>query len=79
MIDIARAELARLAADPVYFVRSMFHVEPDAWQVDALMAFAKYQRLCLLASKGCGKTTVKAWAILWFLFTRPHAKQPIAG
>lgn len=69
----ARNELARLKADPIYFVRVMFDVEPDAWQADALMASEKYQRVALLASKGCGKTTVMAWDLLRFLFTRPHA------
>lgn len=38
-----------------------------------LRAFAKEQRLAMKAAKGCGKTTVEAWCLLNFLFTRPHA------
>lgn len=60
--------------DPVLFVRECFGAEPDEWQVDALRAFAKYQRLALKACKGPGKTAFLAWCIWNFMATRPSPK-----
>ena len=56
------------------FVRDVFEVEPDAWQVDVLEAFPHQQRLAMACCKGPGKTTVLAWLIWNFLLTRPHPK-----
>jgi phage terminase large subunit len=70
----ARATLRRWREDPVAFVRENFHVEPDAWQVEALRLFPHNQRLALKACKGPGKTAFKAWIIWNFLATRPHPK-----
>ena len=67
--------VSRLAVwfhDPVQFVRDVFEAEPDAWQREALEAIARDPRTGLSACKGPGKTTVLAWAIWWFLATRPH-------
>lgn len=60
--------------DPVQFVKEVFHVEPDPWQIDALMSFAKNRRLAMLASKGVGKTTLLSWCAWNFLVTRPEPK-----
>ncbi len=51
--------------DPVQFVRDNFHVEPDLWQKDALMAVGGQanprRRLCMKACTGPGKSTALAW------------------
>jgi phage terminase large subunit len=51
--------------NPVKFVRDVFHVEPDMWQVDALAAaggdISARRRLALKACTGPGKTAVLAW------------------
>ena len=60
--------------NPVQFVRECFGVEPDAWQVDVLTAFATNQRLAMKACKGPGKSCVLAWCAWNFLATRPHPK-----
>jgi phage terminase large subunit len=60
--------------DPVQFVREVFQVEPDPWQADSLMSFAKNRRLAMLASKGVGKTTLLSWVCWNFMATRPHPK-----
>ena len=51
------------------FVHQNFGVTPDAWQLDALHAFADpaIQRLSLQACVGPGKTAVLAWIVWWFL------------
>lgn len=60
--------------NPVSFVKEQFNAEPDEWQKDALMLFAKNQRIAMKASKGVGKSTILAWCIWNFLLTRPHPK-----
>lgn len=60
--------------DPVAFVRYFFRAEPDAWQRRALEDIAAYPRVSVKAGQGVGKTTVEAWAILWFLALRPYAR-----
>lgn len=49
--------------DPVRMVRDLFGAEPDAWQIEALRAFAdpQYQRIAMQACAGPGKSTVLAW------------------
>jgi phage terminase large subunit len=59
--------------NPVAFVRENFGVEPDPKQTEALLKFARAQRLCLKACKGVGKTCVEAWCVWLFASTRPHA------
>jgi len=60
--------------NPVQMVRECFQVEPDPWQVDVLMAFAKDQRIAMKSSKGPGKTATLSWCAWNFLLTRPHPK-----
>lgn len=74
MVDRIRAQLEKWRKDPVAFVVEELHAIPDAWQADALRAFAAVERLCLKACKGPGKTALLAWCILNFLATRPHPK-----
>jgi phage terminase large subunit len=49
--------------NPIAFVRDNFQVEPDAWQADALQAFAdpSIQRISLQACAGPGKSALLAW------------------
>lgn len=70
----ASSTLKRWARNPIAMVQEEFHVEPDAWQAEALRLFPISQRLALKACKGPGKTTVLAWLILNFLGTRPKPK-----
>ena len=70
---VAAAVMARWFRDPVAFVRQVCGAEPEPWQLDVLAAAATSQQVALVGSKGTGKTTVLAWLLLWFLFTRPHA------
>lgn len=60
--------------NPVKFVRDIFDVEPDEWQKDMLMYFAKYNRIAAKACKGPGKTATMSWCCWNFLLTRPYPK-----
>lgn len=63
------AILRQWRADPVAFVRQNFQVEPDAWQADALRAFAlgECPRISLQACAGPGKSAVLSWMGWYFL------------
>ncbi len=61
---------------PAFFVKNILHAEPDDWQAETLQALADYPRVAVRSGHGVGKTTLEAWALLWFLFTRPYPKIP---
>lgn len=66
--------MRRYIDDPVAFVREVLQTEPDAWQGEALRALTQRGRVAIRAGHGTGKSAYEAWAILWFLFTRPFPK-----
>lgn len=70
----AQDRIARWRRDPVAFVRENFHVEPDPWQREVLLAFASAdkdkRRIAMQACAGPGKTAVLAWCGWLFLTTR---------
>lgn len=70
----AASVLKKWREDPVSFVREVFGAEPDDWQKDVLMSFAKNQRIAMQSSKGVGKSTILAWCAWNFLVTRLHPK-----
>lgn len=71
----APAEKIRLWREkPSVFVRELFGIEPDPWQVSVLEQFPSNPRIALLASKGVGKTALLSWLMWNFLVTRPHPK-----
>src|SRR5580698_10488659 len=71
---IAFATLRHWHQHPADFVREVFDVVPDPWQVEVLEAFPHRQRLAMKACKGPGKTAVEAWLAWNFLLTRDHPK-----
>lgn len=58
-----QAKIKRWREQPETFVVDQFGVEPDAWQLETLRAFADptKQRISLQACAGPGKTAVLAW------------------
>ncbi len=66
--------MLRYIRKPVAFVGEVLHAEPDDWQQEALDALVSRGRLAIRAGHGVGKSAFEAWAILWFLFTRPFPK-----
>ena len=59
---------------PARMVQDLFGVTPDPWQIDVLESFPHSPRLCMLASKGPGKTTALSWLAWNYLLTRPEPK-----
>ncbi len=72
--DVAVSTVRRWRDQPCQFVVENFGVEPDAWQAEALNAFASpdptQRRIALQAATGPGKSAVLAWCGLHFLATR---------
>ena len=71
---VASATLRYWHQHPAQFVREVFDVVPDPWQVEVLTAFPDRQRLAMKACKGPGKTAVEAWLAWNFLLTRTEPK-----
>ncbi|MEO7938716.1 MAG: hypothetical protein ABIR55_08840, partial [Burkholderiaceae bacterium] len=70
----AAASIRAWRADPVKFVRDVFGVEPDLWQIDVLRAFPTAPRQAMKACKGPGKTAVLAMLCWNFLVCYLHPK-----
>lgn len=70
-VEEAAGHIRRWREDPVAFVREVFGVDPDPWQVKALEAYGQKDapklRLSLQACAGPGKSAVLAWCGLHFL------------
>ena len=57
--------------NPVGFVRDVLGQSPTKWQEDALRKVAAgRRRISIRAGHGVGKSTVCAWAVVWFMCTR---------
>ncbi len=63
---------AEYRRDPVRFVVRVIGGKPDAWQCDALdnLALADVWNEAIMTYRGTGKTSVGAWASMWYLMTR---------
>lgn len=84
MTDMPAHEKLRIwRKDPVQFVRDVFHVEPDRWQVKALQAFSSWDRdmirISLQACAGPGKSAVLAWCGWNFLVCYAEAGEHPKG
>ena len=71
---MAGDNLNRWNEHPAQFVREVFGIVPDPWQVGVLEAFPHHQRLAMKACRGPGKTAVEAWLAWNFLVTRNDPK-----
>jgi len=60
-------------------VEDVFQGTPDPWQCDALDALVEEDNVAVRACHGVGKTALIAWAVDWFLATRPFSKIPITA
>lgn len=75
----AVATLRRWMPDVVSFVVEALGAEPEPWQLAFLQGTPAASQQAIVGSKGCGKSCVLAWIILWFLFTRPNANIAITS
>lgn len=61
--------------NPVRFVKDMLGGNPDEWQADLLNAVANGERrISVRSGHGVGKSTVVAWAVIWYILTRLPVK-----
>lgn len=64
------------AHEPVCFVEDIIRVTPDRNQRDILRSLRDYPMTSVRSGHGIGKSAVEAWAVIWFLCTRPFPKIP---
>ena len=61
---------------PVEFVRKVIRAEPTLDQKVILESLVSNQMTSVRSGHGVGKSSVEAWALIWFMVTRPFPKIP---
>lgn len=61
---------------PVEFVEDVIGAKPDPEQAKILRSLAQNTMTSVRSGHGVGKSTVEAWAVIWFMTTRPFPKIP---
>ena len=61
---------------PADFVVDVIGAEPTPQQAQVLNALAHNTAVAVKSGHGIGKTSVEAWAVIWFLVLHPYAKVP---
>lgn len=73
-MTLASIKVKSWRKDILLFVKENFKVEPDLWQMEALLAFSnndhKILRISLQACAGPGKSALLSWCAWWFLCTQ---------
>lgn len=64
------------AGHPCEYVNDVIGVEPDGHQAEILTSLAANKMTTVRSGHGIGKSAVEAWAIIWFITTRPFPKIP---
>lgn len=64
------------ADHPVEFVEDVIGATPDEEQAKILRSLAAHTMTTVRSGHGVGKSTVEAWAVIWFMTTRPFPKIP---
>jgi len=64
------------ADNPVEFVEDVIKAKPTPEQADILRSVATNKMTTVRSGHGVGKSTVEAWAVIWFMLTRPFPKIP---
>ena len=64
------------AGNPVEFVEDIIRAKPDPRQADILRSLADNTMTSVRSGHGVGKSAVEAWAVIWFMCTRPFPKIP---
>jgi len=64
------------AGEPICFVEDIIRARPDEKQKDILRSLRDYPMTSVRSGHGTGKSAVEAWAVIWFLLTRPFPKIP---
>lgn len=64
------------ADHPIEFVEDIIKVTPDEEQKKILESLVSNKMTSVRSGHGVGKSAVEAWAIIWFMTTRPFPKIP---
>lgn len=64
------------AVHPVEFVYDIIRATPDDKQAEILNSLVVNPMTSVRSGHGIGKSTVEAWAVIWFLVTHPYPKIP---
>jgi phage terminase large subunit len=76
----ARKGIARWRESPELFCREALGVTSfEAWQLEALEAYATQDRISIRSGHGVGKSAMLSWIVLHFLCTRFPCKVPVTG
>lgn len=75
-MSISEEAILYYADHPVEFVEDLIGVKPDDIQADILNSLAHNSMTSVRSGHGIGKSAVEAWAIIWFMATRPFPKIP---
>ena len=75
MSDLERAILF-YNSHPVEFVQDVIGATPDPEQAKILRSLEANTMTSVRSGHGVGKSTVEAWAVIWFMLTRPFPKIP---
>ncbi|XER15473.1 hypothetical protein SATMO3_57670 [Sporomusa aerivorans] len=62
--------------NPVDYVKEVIGATPDDIQAEILNSCAREQLTSVRSGHGVGKSTVEAWIIKWFMYSRPFPKVP---
>lgn len=73
---ITKEAIFYYANHPIEFVKDVVNATPDKEQSKILQSVAQNQMTTVRSGHGVGKSTVEAWAIIWFMMTRPFPKIP---
>lgn len=73
---LEREAILYYADHPVEFVEDVIGAIPDEEQAKILRSVAKNPMTTVRSGHGVGKSTVEAWAVIWFMVTRPFPKIP---
>ncbi len=73
---ISEEAILYYADNPVDFVEDIIRAKPDKYQSQILRSISENQMTSVRSGHGVGKSAVEAWAIIWFLCTRPYPKVP---
>lgn len=68
--------LADWKASPTTFVQDALGATPEPWQAQVLDALLDHPRIAIRSGHGTGKSSLLAWLLLWFGFTRSDGKIP---
>ena len=64
---ITKEAIFYYANHPIEFVKDIVNATPDKEQSKILQSVAQNQMTTVRSGHGVGKSTVEAWAIIWFI------------